>query len=103
MQPFDLNGLLLQVASTAENGVVGSDTRLRFFQVVSMVIGEYHGGAIDRGCLHGVINDSVLRFSYTQLEKSGEMHAGESICDVLRKPDGGIRIVEHFQWRSREG
>jgi hypothetical protein len=32
-----------------------------------------------------------------------EVHAGRSTCDVMLRGDGRLRIVEHFQWSTREG
>jgi len=100
---MNLDGLTLYVSSTASNGVVGGDTLLHFTQRGSRVLARYGGGSIKRGYLVGDIQDERLRFRYTQVEASGEIHGGRSVCDVMTLPDGRARIVEHFTWRTREG
>ncbi|HJS59901.1 MAG TPA: hypothetical protein VKA01_17470 [Vicinamibacteria bacterium] len=42
-------------------------------------------------------------FRYTQVEASGAIHGGSSTCDVTKRPNGRIRLLEHFTWRTREG
>jgi hypothetical protein len=98
-----LDGLVMYVSSTAEQGVVGSDTRLHFRQTGSRVRGRYAGGSVVRGCLAGRFTGSELVFRYAQVETSGEIHGGRSRCEVERRPDGRIRILEHFTWRTRSG
>jgi hypothetical protein len=100
---MNLDGLVMYVSSTAEQGVVGGDTCLRFRQVGSQVFGRYSGGAVSRGLLVGRLTDSQLTFRYAQVEASGQIHGGESVCEVQRQPDGRIRIIEHFRWRTRPG
>jgi hypothetical protein len=100
---MSLDGLVMHVTSTAEQGVVGSDTRLYFSQQGSRVRGHYAGGAVVRGCLVGRAEGAELRFRYAQLEASGEIHGGSSVCEVLHRADGRTRIVEHFTWRTRPG
>jgi hypothetical protein len=56
-----------------------------------------------RGYLVGRLSGSHLRFRYLQVEVSGEIHGGTSLCDLVPLADGRIRILEHFKWRSRAG
>jgi len=100
---MNLDGLLMYVSSSAEQGVVGSDTRLSFVQKGSRVLGRYRGGAIDRGYLVGSVTGTTLVFRYVQREASGELHAGRSVCDVTRRQDGRISVLEHFRWSTRDG
>ena len=100
---MNLDGLTLYVSSTADIGVVGADTLLHFTQKGERVLARYSGGSIKRGCLVGEMSYGSLRFRYTQLESSGEIHGGSSVCDLITLPDGRTRIVEHFTWRTREG
>ena len=100
---MNLDGLTMQVSSTAANGVVGSGTLLHFTQKGSRVLARYSGGSIKRGCLVGEVSGSELTYRYTQIEGSGEIHGGSAICDLLTLPDGRTRIVEHFTWRTRVG
>ena len=100
---MNIDGLVMRVSSTAEQGVVGTDTRLHFRQKGSKVLGRYSGGAIVRGFLVGRLAGSQLLFRYVQVEASGEIHGGSSVCEVVQQPDGRARILEHFTWRTRSG
>jgi hypothetical protein len=100
---MNLDQVVMYVSSTADQGVVSQGTRLRFLQKGSRVMARYDGGAVSRGCLVGTLSGSQLVFRYAQVEASGEIHGGRSVCEVDRGPDGRIRIVEHFAWRSRPG
>jgi hypothetical protein len=100
---MNLDGLSMYVSATAERGVVSSETRIQFIQKGSRVLGRYAGGAVDRGYLLGHLSGAKLLFRYVQCEGSGEVHAGRSTCDVMVRGDGRLRIVEHFQWSTREG
>jgi hypothetical protein len=100
---MNLDQVVMYVSSTADQGVVGQGTRLRFSQKGSRVTARYDGGAVSRGCLVGTLSGSQLIFRYVQVEASGEIHGGRSVCDVDRQPDGRVRIQEHFVWRTRSG
>jgi len=100
---MNLDGVTMFVSSTAEQGVVSSETRIRFAQRGPRVLGRYSGGSVARGCLIGRLTGSELVFRYAQREASGEIHGGRSVCEVDRLADGRIRIVEHFQWSTRAG
>jgi hypothetical protein len=102
-EEVNLNQIVMYVSSTADQGVVDTSTRLRFMQKGSRVMARYSGGAVSRGCLIGALSGSRLVFRYTQIEASGAIHGGHSICDVERRPDHRIRIVEHFAWHTRPG
>ena len=100
---MNLDGLTLYVSTTADIGVVGAGTLLHFTQRDDRVLARYRGGSIQRGYLVGEILGKSLTFRYSQLEASGEIHGGNSVCELLTLPDGRTRIVEHFTWRTREG
>ena len=100
---LNLDGVVMRVSATANSGVIDSATRLRFVQRGARVLGRYGGGSVLRGYLVGTIEGARLRFRYTQREASGEIHGGASTCEVMRQSDGGLRILEHFRWRTREG
>jgi hypothetical protein len=93
----------MYVSATSERGVVSAETQIDFMQKGSRVLGRYDGGAVDRGYLVGHLSGAELVFRYVQREVSGEMHAGRSTCEVMLRGDGRLRIVEHFQWSTREG
>lgn len=100
---MDLDGLMMHVSRTASLGVVGAGTVLHFAQKGSRVSARYSGGSVKRGRLVGEMQAGTLSFRYSQVEASGEIHGGSSVCDVVTLDDGRIRIVEHFTWRTREG
>jgi hypothetical protein len=110
-QPWDfvvpddltLDGAVMFVSSTADNGVVDASTRIAFSQRGSRVLGRYQGGRVRRGLLVGHRSGAGLTFRYVQVEDSGEIHGGRSTCDITRTPGGGIRIVERFAWTTRRG
>ncbi len=103
MSDINLDGVEMYVSSTAADGVVGAGTRLRFQQRGSRLLGRYDGGAIGRGCLVGRLAGASLAFRYAQVEASGQVHAGRSVCEVFRTASGALRLVEHFAWTTREG
>jgi len=98
-----LDQLSFHVSSTAPRGVVSSDTCLHFAQRGSRVLGRYHGGTIHRGYLVGTVAGCVLQFRYAQVEVTGHVHGGRSICDIEQLSDGRLRLHEHFTWETRPG
>jgi hypothetical protein len=38
-----------------------------------------------------------------QADQAGRLDGGHALCELLRLPDGRIRLTEHFSWDSREG
>jgi hypothetical protein len=100
---MNLDGVCMATTATAALGVVDPDTRLPFHQSSSRVLGRYGGGRVVRGRLVGILADGTLVFRYVQIEASGEVHAGRSHCDLEYRSDGGLRLLEHFTWETREG
>ena len=82
MKAINLDGAVMYVNSTDDRGVVDAKTRLHFTQKGSRVFARYAGGLVKRGCLVGTISESELVFRYTQLEDSGQIQCGRSICEV---------------------
>ncbi|MBX3117516.1 MAG: hypothetical protein KF784_00505 [Fimbriimonadaceae bacterium] len=102
-EPFSLDGLRMQVVSTADNGVVNADTTFQFTQEGSTVSAHYSGGRVRQGYLVGELKADELCFRYCQLDTDGRLDGGVSTCEVSRGEDGRVRIIEHFEWQSREG
>lgn len=101
---MNINGMTMYVSATGTAGVVNADTLIRFIQRGSRVMGRYSGGAVTRGYLIGHLrDDDKLAFRYVQRDTSGELHAGRSICDLIRLDTGKLRILEHFRWRTKDG
>ena len=102
-EPISLDGIRMHVVSTANVGVVSTETLFTFTQEGSVVSARYAGGKVELGYLVGVLSSDGLRFCYAQLDDEGRLDGGNSTCEISRTDDGRIRLVEHFQWQSREG
>ena len=100
---ISLDGIRMHVVSTANAGVVNAETLFTFTQEGSVVSAGYSGGKVRLGYLVGVISSEGLRFRYAQLDVEGHLDGGYSNCEISRTDDGRIRLVEHFEWESREG
>src|SRR5690348_5680712 len=100
---MNLDNTQFRVSSTADLGVVSSDTRLALAQHGTKIIGRYGGGSILRGYLVGTLTGTVLRFRFTQREVAGQIHGGRSICELERVSSGRLRLHEHFTWTTRVG
>lgn len=103
MKAISLDGVVMCVSSTGDGGVVDANTRLYFTQKGPRVFARYCGGSVTRGCLAGIISGADLVFRYTQLENSGQIHGGRSVCEIRRSGRGGLRVIEHFTWSTRGG
>lgn len=103
MSVVSLDGVRMHVVATAEAGVVNADTYFTFTQRGSVVSAQYAGGRIELGFLVGVISGGSLQFRYAQLDTAGKLDGGSSVCELTRTLDGKVRLIEHFQWESREG
>jgi hypothetical protein len=100
---ISLNGIQMRVVSTAQNGVVNAETLFTFRQDDAAVSAHYAGGKVRMGYLVGILSPEELRFRYAQLDTEGNLEGGYSTCEISRTPEGRIRLLEHFQWESREG
>jgi hypothetical protein len=103
MKAIILDKIKMTVIQTAENGVVNKDTIFVFQQSGHIVNAEYAGGKIQKGFLVGQIDENVFTFSYCQLQTDGTLDNGLSTCELSADETGKIRLVEHFEWRSRPG
>jgi hypothetical protein len=103
MKAINLDGTVMYVSSTDDRGVVDAKTRLHFTQKGSRVFARYGGGSVTRGCLVGTLSGSKLLFRFTQMEDSGQIHGGRSICEVQCASRTGLRVIEHFTWTTRNG
>jgi hypothetical protein len=83
--------------------VVDAGTRLQFVQRGARILARYAGGRICRGVLAGELSSGGLQFHFLQRESTGELHSGDSTCEVSESPDGRLRLIEHFAWRTRAG
>ena len=100
---FSLNGIRMRAVATAEKGVVSAETVVEFAQEGPVVWARYAGGKIRLGYLVGLISDVSLRFRFVQLDDAGRIDGGHSDCEIVRPGGGRLRLIEHFNWDSREG
>jgi hypothetical protein len=100
---ISLNKIKMTVVETAENGLVNKDTIFAFRQTDDLVTAEYAGGRIKKGFLVGTISDRKLQFSYCQVQIDGELDNGISSCELSTNDNGKVMLVEHFEWKSRQG
>ncbi len=100
---INLNNLKMNVIETAQNGVVNEQTIFDFVQKDSFVEAKYSGGKIKNGFLVGVIKENILEFSYCQLQTDGILDNGKSSSELAISTEGKIRLIEHFEWKSRSG
>jgi hypothetical protein len=102
-EPASLDGVRMRAVRTAGAGEVDADTLFTFTQEGSTVWAHYAGGAVQVGYLVGRLASGRLSFRYSQVDRRGAVHGGRSVCDIEVLPDGRVRLLEHFQWESREG
>ena len=102
-QAWNLDHTQFRVSSTADSGVVSSETRLVLAQRGIKILGRYSGGSIVRGYLVGALTGTVLQFRFTQREVAGQIHGGRSVCELERLANGRLRLHEHFTWTTRDG
>ena len=100
---FQLGGVRMAVASTAETGAVSAATVLVFEQIGDIVSGRYRGGSIVDGYLIGSLTGNILHFRYVQADASGQVDAGVSQGELVSLADGRIRMIERFVWTTRQG
>lgn len=98
-----LDGVRMRVVATGDQGQVGPGTLLEFAQQGSTVTARYAGGKIRVGHLVGTITEARLVFRFAQVDEEGLLHGGISTCDIDRAEAGRLRVIEHFQWESRQG
>ena len=100
---ISLDGVRMNVTQTAPGGVVDARTIFEFSQTGTIVEARYEGGEIAAGRLIGHFINGQLAFRYVQMTRSGSLDSGASMCDVECGVDGRLRLIEHFEWGSREG
>ncbi len=103
IEMINLNKIKMTVIETAENGVVNEDTVFDFIQKDNYVEAKYSGGKIENGFLVGLIKENILEFSYCQLQTDGILDSGISSSELSISSKGKIRLIEHFEWKSRPG
>jgi hypothetical protein len=93
----------MRAVATAPCGQVDAGTLFSFGQQGATIWAHYSGGSVWIGYLVGTLAAGRLVYRYTQIDRRGEVHGGRSVCDVNRLPDGRLRLLEHFEWDTRDG
>jgi hypothetical protein len=93
----------MRVVQTAANGVVGLGTVFHFTQTGTMVEARYSGGRVAAGYLVGILENDVLSFRYCQISDGTHIDGGTSRGVLEKTPEGRIRVIESFEWESRDG
>ncbi len=101
MPEFNFDNVKMNVVKTAANGVVNSNTLFSFHQSGDTVWAEYDGGGVTKGFLVGKVQGSSLKFRYCQTDINGNLDGGVSNCRLERMTDDRMRMIETFQWESR--
>ena len=102
-KPISLDGVKMRVVSTAEGGEVGAGTVFEFAQDGPVVSARYAGGKVYLGYLVGVLSAEGLSFRYAQVGADGRLDGGYSTCEIGLTGEGKLRLIEHFNWDSRDG
>jgi hypothetical protein len=100
---ISLDNIKMTVIETAENGVVNKDTIFAFTQTEDLVTAEYAGGQVKKGFLVRTMSERKLKFSYCQVQTDGQLDNGISSGELSTNDKGKIRLIEHFEWKSRQG
>ena len=98
-----LQGRRFRVISASEGSVVSASTILTIEEDGPFVCGRYSGGTVVHGYLIGVRRGAELHFRYVQGDLSGSIDAGVSRAIVEETAEGRLRIIEHYEWATREG
>jgi hypothetical protein len=98
-----LDGVEMRPVDDLSEGLITSSTLFTFAESHSIVSAKYAGGNVLLGYLIGKRTSGGIEFSYVQTDATGRVDTGQSRCDLRVLPDGRLRLVEHFQWASREG
>jgi hypothetical protein len=98
-----LDGKLMRAVNTADAGEVNRDTLFLFRQRGATVWARYSGGSVELGYLVGTLAANRLTFRYSQVDHRGAVHGGRSVAELTPLSDGRVRLLEHFQWESRDG
>lgn len=98
-----LDGRLFRSAGTVAGGEVRADTLFTYHEKDGLVWARYGGGTVRLGFLVGTRAGDHIEFRYSQVNEAGETASGHCRSDIERLDDGRLRLVETWEWESREG
>lgn len=98
-----LDGRLFRSAGAVADGEVSADTLFTYHEKDGLVWARYAGGAVRLGFLVGTRAGDQIDFRYAQVNEAGESATGHCRSAIERLDDGRLRLVETWEWESREG
>lgn len=69
----------------------------------TIVHADYRGGGVVMGKLVGVLEGQKMRHSYVQVNTKGDFQRGSSTDEIELTPEGKIRLIDRWQWETKEG
>lgn len=97
----NLNNRKFRGAQNSANGQVSGETLFHYHQEGSLLWGEYGGGEIRLGRIVGsVIGPDKIHFSYSHVDKEGELKTGLCTSMVSKDKNGLYILSENWQWTS---
>ena len=100
---LSLDGVCMRPVSATGSGEIDRETLFWFSQQGPTISARYAGGAVQLGFLIGTRSKDQLAWRYVQADHAGRLDGGHALCELVRLPDGRLRLTEHFSWDSREG
>lgn len=102
-EEVSLDGRTLVGVANSEDGEVSGDTRFEFEQEGTRIYAHYAGGDVVDGHLVGTFDGREWDIRYTQINANGETASGHSVGTVTLLDDGRVRVVDEWEWESRNG
>ena len=103
MSKINYDKRVFKSVQNSETGEVSAETRFYYHQKGNVVWAEYWGGEIIFGNLIAkVFEDDSLEMSYQHLNLQGELMAGKCWSKPEILEGGKIRLLEKWQWTSKD-
>ncbi|MCT9930225.1 hypothetical protein N5079_08295 [Planotetraspora sp. A-T 1434] len=94
-----LNGRrFVMVSSTASSVDPVDPTRFEYEESGGVIWGSYAGDTVIHGHFVGTRDADRIELSYVHLLKNGQRAGGQSSSRIETLADGGLRLVEEFQF-----
>ncbi|MCW3789067.1 n-acetylglutamate synthase [Plebeiibacterium sediminum] len=100
---INLNNKAFITQSNTEHGDTNQETIFLYKQSKSVVTAEYKGGTIKSGNLYGTIDrDGNIDMQYHHTNFNNQLLTGICRSKVERLDTGKLRIIEDWQWTSKD-
>ncbi|MFY0594229.1 n-acetylglutamate synthase [Roseivirga sp.] len=98
---INYNNRVFRPVNNTENSETSSETTFYYKQEGNILSAEYKGGQIIKGHLIGLVDDKGnIDMRYHQVNKAGELMTGTCKSTPETMENGGIRLLETWQWTS---